>query len=182
MSQIRADANEPLVWLHTAEPPPGAEGLFGSEVLAAWSAARGDAGPLTPRPIILGILENTTLAAGLFGWIEPDDSPDAERDGLGPASQARPATAPDDTRGPAVGPLVFSIRQLVIPPSQRGKGLGPRLVRRAVELAREQACGRARSTAGWGCPDHLFLYERQQFKRAASSDRPYLVAKFLAAR
>lgn len=75
------------------------------------------------------------------------------------------------------GDRVASVRQLIIPPDFRGRGLAGRVLRRAMTLASETGCTRVRSTAGWGCPDHLMVYERMKFERAPSEDRPYLVTR-----
>jgi hypothetical protein len=80
----------------------------------------------------------------------------------------------------ASGGKVASVRQLIIPPLFRGRGLAGRVLRRAMSLGRDAGCARIRSTAGWGCPDHLMIYERMKFDRAGSTDRPYLVSKSLA--
>ncbi len=76
---------------------------------------------------------------------------------------------------------VASIRQLVVRPDARGRGLGGFLLRRAQTFAGEHGCTRIRSTAGWGCPDHLAMYHRLGYDRATSGS-PYLVAKALNAR
>ncbi|MEX0886251.1 MAG: GNAT family N-acetyltransferase [Phycisphaeraceae bacterium] len=70
-----------------------------------------------------------------------------------------------------------SIRQLVVVPAARGQGLGGRLVRRAVNLAREHNARRVRSTAGFGCPDHRHMYERLGFEDTDADERPYLMSR-----
>lgn len=77
----------------------------------------------------------------------------------------------------ANGETVGSIRQLVVPPAHRGQGLAGRLIRRATTLAAEAGASRVRSTAGWGCPDHLAMYARLRFDTLAAREMPYLVSK-----
>lgn len=73
---------------------------------------------------------------------------------------------------------VASIRQLVVRPAARGRGLGGFLLRRAQSVAAEHGCARIRSTAGWGCPDHVAMYDRLGYDRARNQG-PYLVSKAL---
>ncbi len=68
-----------------------------------------------------------------------------------------------------------SIHQLVVTPAARGQGLGGRLVRKAIHLAREHDLSRVRSTAGFGCPDHRRMYQRLQFDDV--DEPPYLMAR-----
>ena len=68
-----------------------------------------------------------------------------------------------------------SIRQLVVTPDARGQGLGGRLLRKAVHLAREHGLSRVRSTAGFGCPDHRHMYQRLHFDDV--DEPPYLLAR-----
>lgn len=68
-----------------------------------------------------------------------------------------------------------SIRQLVVTPDARGQGLGGRLLRKAIHLAREHDLPRVRSTAGFGCPDHRRMYQRLHFNDTDES--PYLMAR-----
>lgn len=77
----------------------------------------------------------------------------------------------------ASGKTVGSIRQLIIPPAQRGRGIAGRLIRQALAIAGERGAVRLRSTAGWGCPDHLALYRRMKFGRTANDEAPYLVTR-----
>lgn len=74
-----------------------------------------------------------------------------------------------------VGDPVASIRQLVVKPAFRGRGLAGWLLRRAQHVASEAGCGRVRSTAGWGCPDHLSMYDRLGYQRLRG-ESPYLVS------
>lgn len=74
------------------------------------------------------------------------------------------------------GERVASIRQLIITPANRGRGLAGWLLRRAHSIAEEHGCARLRSTAGWGCPDHLAMYDRLGYDRARG-ELPYLVSK-----
>jgi GNAT superfamily N-acetyltransferase len=89
--------------------------------------------------------------------------------------------APGNTQAPdeRPAPKVASIRQLVIKPEHRGRGLAGRLLRRALAIAAEEACVRIRSTAGFGCPDHLAMYDRLRFTRSTPVDQPYLVTRSL---
>lgn len=75
--------------------------------------------------------------------------------------------------------IVGSIRQLVIPPPQRGRGIAGRLIRRAMAIAGERGAARLRTTAGWGCPDHAALYRRMRFDPASADDTPYLFTRDL---
>lgn len=177
---------EIVVSRHTDALHADAETLFGSEAVAAWDSAKAaerakrhdDAvGPVAPMPVVIAAkASDGRLAAGVFMLIEHDDSPDAEHDGM---SAGRATGEP-----PAMGAAsrgVASIRQLVVRPEHRGRGLAGSLLRRAMSVAREHGCTRIRSTAGWGCPDHLMMYERLRFTRAGTSDRPYLVTRKLEA-
>lgn len=74
---------------------------------------------------------------------------------------------------------VGSIRQLIIPPPQRGRGIAGRLIRRALAIAGERGAARLRTTAGWGCPDHAALYRRMRFDPAPVDDAPYLFTRDL---
>lgn len=76
------------------------------------------------------------------------------------------------------GERVASIRQLVVRPAHRGRGLGGWLLRRAQSVAEEHGCARLRSTAGWGCPDHVAMYDRLGYDRVRG-ESPYLVSKAL---
>ena len=82
----------------------------------------------------------------------------------------------------AEGGGTASIRQLVVRPEARGRGLGGRLLKRCETAAREAGCDRLRSTAGWGCPDHLAMYHRLGYRRTEAQEQPYLVSKPLAER
>lgn len=142
--------------------PPEAVELFGSEVEKAWAGAPTAAeGPSAgrPMPAIVGATADGQWLAGLFLLLEIDDAP--------------------ESGGPQ---RVASVRHLIVPEAFRGRGLAGRLLRRAASVATESGCARIRSTAGWGCPDHLMLYDRLGFSRAPGVDRPYLVTKALAAR
>ena len=143
---------------YSDEPlPDGAEDLFGTEAREAWLAHRqveGRGSRAKATPACVGVASGDgRLLAGAFVLL-------------------------DEVEG---GERVASIRQLVIPPTFRGRGLGGRVIRRVMSLATESGCSRVRSTAGWGCPDHLSMYERMRFERAASSDRPYLVSRAVEA-
>lgn len=198
-------AAQTTVIRHTDALHADAESLFGSEVASAWEAARAadaakrhdDAhGPIAPLPIIIAApAGDGRLAAGIFLLIEHDDSPDAEHDGMGgagratgeppalgaPSTNAHGASRPSAPTSAARWPGVASIRQLVVRPEHRGRGLAGSLLRRAMSVARDAGCTRIRSTAGWGCPDHLMMYDRLRFTRASTSDRPYLVTRKLDA-
>lgn len=75
---------------------------------------------------------------------------------------------------------IASIRQLIVRPAARGRGLGGFLLRRAQTLAAEHGCKRIRSTAGFGCPDHLGMYQRLGYGSARGQGQ-YLVTKALDA-
>jgi GNAT superfamily N-acetyltransferase len=70
---------------------------------------------------------------------------------------------------------VGSIRQLVVRPEHRGRGLAGWLLRRAHGEAAKRGCQRVRSTAGWGCPDHLAMYDRLGYRRHREGS--YLVSR-----
>jgi predicted N-acetyltransferase YhbS len=132
--------------------PAGAEDLFGDEVVDAW--AREVAG--APEPVCICVAgEDGELLAGVYLHIERD------------------AAAGADAK-------VASVRQLIVKPEHRGRGLAGRLLRRATSAAVEAGCARIRSTAGWGCPDHLGIYHRLGYDRAAPAERPYLVTRTTA--
>lgn len=135
--------------------PAWANDLFGNEAGEAWKNAKREA------RIIATMTGEGDVGGAILLFIETDDS-----------AAAQP---PDE--GPA--PKVASIRQLIVKPDHRGRGLAGRLLRRALAVAAEEACARIRSTAGFGCPDHLGMYNRLRFTRAAAADRPYLVTRGL---
>ncbi|MCX5660729.1 MAG: GNAT family N-acetyltransferase [Planctomycetota bacterium] len=139
--------------------PPEATELFGAEVDKAWAnaatAAEGP-GPGRPMPACVAATTDGQWLAGLFMLLELDDAP--------------------ETGQPQ---RVASIRHLIVPSEFRGRGLAGRLLRRASSVAKESGCARIRSTAGWGCPDHLIMYDRLGYTKAPGVDRPYLVTRGL---
>lgn len=135
--------------------PREAVELFGDEA-AALFAAVSDGASGYPQPFVLalpGVAGNdqSRWGAGVLMLIE----------GIGDAR-------------------VASIRQLVVRPSHRGRGLAARLLRAARHEATVRGATRLRSTAGWGCPDHLRMYERLGYGRVRNQ-LPYLVSIPLAA-
>lgn len=132
------------------ELPAEAVDLFGDEVSKAW-----DSDSSKCQPVCLAASGDGLWLAGILMYIE---------------------TLPVDGKPER---KVASIRQMIVRPECRGRGLAGRLLRRAMTLARETGCSDIRSTAGWGCPDHLMLYERLRFSRAGSDERPYLVSRSL---
>lgn len=106
------------------------------------------------EPIVIAVT-NDHWRAGLFLLIE--------RIGRGPGTER-----------------VASIRQLIVEPASRGRGLAGWLLRRAHTVAVEMDCQRIRSTAGWGCPDHLAMYDRLGYQRSDNdAEQPYLVSRTL---
>lgn len=132
--------------------PPEAVELFGNEVRDAWG---GD--PALPQPVSIGVTTDGEWMAGILMYLET----------LEPTAGGQPSR-------------VASIKHLIVRPTYRSRGLAGRLLRRAMNLAAQTGCVRIRSTAGFGCPDHAVLYDRLRFRRAPSTDRPYLVTRDLA--
>ncbi len=71
---------------------------------------------------------------------------------------------------------VASLRQLIVSPAARGLGLAKKLINESLRLANEQNCTRLRTTAGWGCHDHLAMYDRMKFVKLIG-EAPYLMHK-----
>lgn len=134
------------------EAPEQAVELFGNEVADYFDRAADEA---TLTPVVLAAIprDGEDWMAGVFLLIE------------------RP-------RPDAAGGSVASIRQLVVQPAYRGRGIAGWLLRRSHSLAQEMGCDRIRSTAGWGCPDHMSMYDRIGYERVRN-ESPYLVAKTL---
>ncbi|MFP4224254.1 MAG: GNAT family N-acetyltransferase [Phycisphaeraceae bacterium] len=131
------------------ELPPGAVSLLGHEVEELFAAAR--AGEAEARPGCVAAERGGACLAAALVKLETVES----------------------------GEKVASIEQLVIPPAERGRGLAGRLIRTVMGWADAEGCGRIRSTAGWGCPDHLRFYRRMKFESADPDERPYLVSRRL---
>ena len=131
-------------------PPAEAVDLFGGEVRQAFEGGR--IGDVEPVvPLILAHPVDAGWAAGVLLLLQTVD-----------------------------GERVASIRQLIVRPSHRGRGLAGRLLRAAREEATRRGVTRLRSTAGWGCPDHLRMYDRLGFERVRE-ESPYLVSLSLEA-
>ncbi|MEX0654731.1 MAG: GNAT family N-acetyltransferase [Phycisphaeraceae bacterium] len=135
-------------------PPESARDLLGDEAVQRFE--RYDpADPAAPEPVVIaGVDEQGQWLAGLLLLIERMEG-----------------------EGGEAGETVASIQQLVIPPAHRGQGLAGRLIRRATTLAKAADATRLRSTAGWGCPDHLAMYARLRFDPLNARELPYLVSK-----
>ena len=141
--------------------PPEAREMFGVEVERAWSPAEDDADRMKPMPLLIGITTEGEWLAGIFMWLD-----------------ALEIQGPDGNTIPGAGiEKVASIRHLIVPPRYQGMGLAGRLLRKALLVADESGCTRIRSTAGFGCVDHLMMYDRLGFGRARSNERPYLVSR-----
>ncbi len=129
--------------------PPEAVELFGHEIENAWAG-----GADQPPSVCIGVTTDGQWLAGLWMLLETLEQP-------------------------ASGPVhVASIRQLIVSPAARGQGLAGRLIRRAMTVAQTNGCTHIRSTAGFGCGDHLMMYERLGFERLMGH-RPYLVIRLL---
>ncbi|MFA9477631.1 GNAT family N-acetyltransferase [Phycisphaerales bacterium AB-hyl4] len=130
-------------------PPPQAAELLGNDVTKRFADyAQGNA---TTEPIALAAVdEQGRWLAAILLLIEPMQDADE---------------------------TVGSIHQLIVPPASRGQGLAGRLIRRAMTTAKDAGAARLRSTAGWGCPDHLAMYDRLRFDRLNARELPYLVSK-----
>ncbi len=102
--------------------PAEAVELFGDEARDAWGND-----PQLPQPVCIGVTTDGEWLAGIFMVTESIES-------AGGVS------------------TVASIRQLVIRPDYRGRGLAGRLLRRAMSVAAQAGCSRIRSTAGFGAP------------------------------
>ncbi len=136
--------------------PAWANALLGSEVSDLWKDA------MSITRIIAAMTDTGDVGGAILLLIE-DDAQNSRQ-----TTEGRPAQK------------VASIRQLIVKAEHRGRGLAGRLIRRAQAVAAQEKCLRIRSTAGWGCPDHLTMYDRLRFVRASSADRPYLVTRSLA--
>jgi GNAT superfamily N-acetyltransferase len=71
---------------------------------------------------------------------------------------------------------VASLRQLIVSPAARGLGLAKKLINASLHLASEHHCARLRTTAGWGCHDHMAMYDRMKFVKLIG-EAPYLMHK-----
>jgi|GEM_PF-6764390 GNAT superfamily N-acetyltransferase len=129
--------------------PPEAVELFGHEVEQAWQGSSDQ-----PPSVCIGVTTDGQWLAGIWMLLEMVEQPSSP-------------------------PLhVASIRQLIVSPAARGQGLAGRLLRRAMTVASSNGCSHIRSTAGFGCIDHLTMYHRLGFERL-SGQRPYLVMRKL---
>lgn len=144
-------AHQTHVYMQPDRLPPEAVELFGHEVEKAWSNDDTQASP----NICIGVTTDGQWLAGI--WMTLD-------------------TLEQSTGKPL---HVASIRHLIVSPAARGQGLAGRLLRRAMTLARENQCTHIRSTAGFGCGDHLMMYHRLGFENVRDQ-RPYLVIKSLS--
>lgn len=144
----------PANQMHTYMPPdplpPEAIELFGHDVQQAWDNAND---PASPSHICIGITADGQWFGGIWMLFESIEQPNA---------------SPQP---------VASIKLLIVSPQARGQGLAGRLLRKAITLASEHQCTAIRSTAGFGCPDHLKMYERLGFGRTGATQLPYLVSK-----
>jgi len=127
--------------------PPEAIELFGHEVEKAWAGESDQ-----PPSVCIGVTTDGQWLAGIWMLLE--------------------------TLEQSAGQVmhVASIRQLIVSPAARGQGLAGRLIRRAMTIAQTNGCTHIRSTAGFGCIDHLMMYERLGFETVAGH-RPYLVIR-----
>lgn len=132
--------------------PAEAVELFGHDIQQAWNNHQP---PHAPTQVCIGVTSDGQWLAGI--WMELE-------------SLEQPAGAPEP---------VASIKHLIVSPAARGQGLAGRLLRQAINLAKDNHCARIRSTAGFGCPDHLAMYSRLSFATTASRELPYLVSKAL---
>lgn len=130
--------------------PPEAVELFGNDVQEAWDSHES---PMSPTQACIGVTTDGQWLAGIWMAFE---------------SLEQAAGAPE---------AVASIKLLVVTPAARGQGVAGRLLHKAMNLAREQGCTRIRSTAGFGCPDHLSMYRRLGFESTGAREMPYLVNK-----
>ncbi|QQE12417.1 GNAT family N-acetyltransferase [Planctomycetota bacterium] len=135
--------------------PSETELLFGRDAtrfLPQNQTSKDDANSLT-QPYCIAVIDshsNTTIAALLYLKQTHDNQP------------------------------IGSIHHLIIPPQHRGKGLAGQLLRRAISLAKEHHSSSIRTTAGFGCPDHIHLYQRLDFTPIPDqSQYPYILTKQL---
>lgn len=126
--------------------PEDAVDLFGDEVEDRFRAAAPGDGA-TPEAVVIASVGEGEWMGGVYLLIDREN-----------------------------GETVASIRQLVIRPAYRGRGLAGWLLRKAHTTAAELGAARIRSTAGWGCPDHMAMYDRLGYERARGQ-APYLVSK-----
>lgn len=150
----------PANQLHTYMPPdplpPEAIELFGHDVQRAWDTA---ADPTSPNHICIGVTTDGQWLGGIWMLLESIEQ-----------SNTTTHTPPTP---------VASIKLLIVSPQARGQGLAGRLLRKAINLAADHHCTAIRSTAGFGCGDHLMMYERLGFARTGARQLPYLVSKSL---
>lgn len=139
-------------------PPVEASELLGRELTSAWSDAV-DLGP-GRIPVVIGATGDGLWLAGLLMFLETIEPPASERLSISSGAEH-----------------VASIRLLQVDRQHRNAGLAGFLLRRALRIAAEQRCDRIRTTANFGCTDHVLMYERLGYSRAGIGDRPYLYAK-----
>ncbi len=131
--------------------PVEATELLGSEPEKAWK----DAAEMGPGkiPVLIGATTDGQWLAGLLMFLETlemaDGKPGAEH--------------------------VASIRLLVVGRQYQNAGLAGFLIRRALKTAVAQRCARVRTTAGFGCTDHMIMYERLGFTKVPFTERPYMM-------
>jgi GNAT superfamily N-acetyltransferase len=139
-------------------PPSGIE-LLGEEAARAWgggdasssAAQAGKAGENVSWVCVLSLNDSGVAIAGALLKFEP-------------------VTTQGQTQ------RVASLRQLIVSPAARGLGLAKKLISASLHLASEHHCTRLRTTAGWGCHDHLAMYDRMQFVKLIG-EAPYLMHK-----
>ncbi|WP_432797326.1 GNAT family N-acetyltransferase [Poriferisphaera sp. WC338] len=75
----------------------------------------------------------------------------------------------------------LSIKQLIIPPNLRGRGLAGKLLYRIEQLAKKRDVTCIRTTAGFGCKDHRRMYLKLSFidipQDQIEEQQPYLMQR-----
>jgi GNAT superfamily N-acetyltransferase len=135
--------------------PPEATELLGSDVEKAWTEAR-EGGP-GRIPVLIGATTDGQWLAGVLMFLETLEG-GADKPG-------------------AVH--VGSIYLLVVGRQYQNAGLAGFLIRRAIKTAQAQGCARVRTTAGFGCTDHVIMYERLGFAKVGMGEHPYRYSRAL---
>ncbi len=137
--------------------PVEARELLGSDVEKAWEDAReGGAGRI---PVLIGATTDGQWLAGLLMFLETLEAPGGGEKGAARAEH------------------VGSIQLLVVGRQYQNAGLAGFLIRRALRVAESQGCARVRTTAGYGCTDHVIMYERLGFSKVGMGEHPYRMGK-----
>jgi GNAT superfamily N-acetyltransferase len=156
--------------------PVEAGELLGGDVEKAWEDAR-EGGP-GRIPVLIGATTDGQWLAGVLMFLE---TLEGEWGGsLKNAREEHPHPSPPP-EGEGAGRVehVASIRLLVVGRQYQNAGLAGFLIRRALKIAERQGCARVRTTAGFGCTDHVIMYERLGFAKTKMEEYPYRYSRAL---